>query len=248
MVLTCCKLAEGVPAFFLLLLVNRTSVAKGENREWLHSLINRTATEHTWKTFQTFQTAEQQTDSRRAGGFHHRRVSRITLRKSCPDYYSSAAAKCPGLASTRMEANTPIMNVPTPQLELWGYTRTHSCDLRTLTLSNALGVIISKAPGICFIIWLPLVVQCLCVCVYVSVCVCACLLVCAGFYGSNNRRRATHRRESQFNASRIPVWLRNPHRGTGARSCRGWMTIRERERKRREREREEWKKRVRGWR
>lgn len=38
LVLTYCKLAEGRPAFFLLLLVNRTSVAKGENRKFIDQL------------------------------------------------------------------------------------------------------------------------------------------------------------------------------------------------------------------
>lgn len=40
--------------FLLLLLhVDRISVAAGENHKWLHSLINPTVTEHSWKTFKS---------------------------------------------------------------------------------------------------------------------------------------------------------------------------------------------------
>lgn len=71
--------------------------------------------------------------------------------------------------------------------------------------SNAVGIM-CKAPGVCFIIQLPLVVL---PPLYRGERACVCEMW-TFFYWSNNRRRKTRgESENQFNARRIPVWLYN---------------------------------------
>ena len=98
-------------------------------------------------------TAEQEPESRGAGALHQR-----------PPHWSQKALQNNRVWRPPGRRPARPLELPTPQLEPWGFTRAPGCDLRTLTQLNELGVIISKALGICFIIWLPLVVQCVCVC------------------------------------------------------------------------------------